>query len=108
MTPELREKTKNRAIKYVSPSRVDTLVGLIITVMIFILLVLPVVAMYELTSIGKADSTIKAVGVLVVFTLLFSAAMSFVTKAKRHELFAASAAYCAVLVVFISNFGNDR
>jgi hypothetical protein len=43
---------------------------------------------------------------LVVFTLLFSAAMSILTKAARHELFAASAAYCAVLVVFISNFGG--
>ena len=107
MTPELREKTNSKAINYVSASRVDKLVGLIITIIIFVLLVLPVVAMYKLTSVGDDNSTIKAVGVLVVFTLLFSAAMSFVTKAKRHELFAASAAYCAVLVVFISNFGND-
>ncbi|KAL1643048.1 hypothetical protein SLS61_009436 [Didymella pomorum] len=107
MTPELRAKTQNKKIHYVSPSRIDMLVGLVITVIIFILLVLPVVAMYKLTSVGKDDSTIKAVGVLIVFTLLFSAVMSFVTKAKRHELFAASAAYCAVLVVFISNFGTD-
>jgi hypothetical protein len=63
--------------------------------------------MYKLTSVGDRNSTFDAVGILVVFTLLFSAAMSLLTKAKRHELFAASAAYCAVLVVFISNFGND-
>lgn len=63
--------------------------------------------MYKLTSTGNHNSTINAVGLLVVFTLLFSAAMSLLTKAKRHELFAASAAYCAVLVVFISNFSND-
>lgn len=74
---------------------------------IFILLILPVVAMYKLTSIGERNSTFDAVGVLVVFTMLFSAAMSLLTKAQRHELFAASAAYCAVLVVFISNFNND-
>jgi hypothetical protein len=43
--------------------------------------------------------TFNAVGVLIVFTLLFSAAMSLLTKAARHELFAASAAYCAILVV---------
>jgi hypothetical protein len=30
--------------------------------------------------------------------------MSSLTKATRQELFAASAAYCAVLVVFIGNF----
>jgi hypothetical protein len=49
-------------------------------------------------------NTFNAVGVLIVFTLLFSAAMSLLTKAARHELFAASAAYCAILVVFIGNF----
>lgn len=69
--------------------------------------------MYHLTSsisIENADpalttrNTFNAVGVLIVFTLLFSAAMSVLTKAARHEMFAASAAYCAILVVFIGNF----
>lgn len=57
-------------------------------------------------SIASANSkdTFNAVGVLIVFTLLFSAAMSLLTRAARHELFAASAAYCAILVVFIGNF----
>jgi hypothetical protein len=50
----------------------------------------------------------SAIGVLIIFTLLFSAAMSLLTKAKRHELFAASAAYCAVLVVFITNFSSSK
>ena len=54
-------------------------------------------------EVNKRD-TFNAVGVLMVFTLLFSAAMSLLTKAARHELFAASAAYCAILVVFIGNF----
>jgi amino acid permease len=62
--------------------------------------------MYRLTSLGNTQSTFSAIGVLIIFTLLFSAAMSLLTKAKRHELFAASAAYCAVLVVFITNFSN--
>jgi hypothetical protein len=105
-TPELRDKTKDKHIYYFSPSRIEKLVGLIITLIIFILLVLPVVAMYKLTSVGDRNSTFDAIGILVVFTMLFCAAMSLLTKAKRHELFAASAAYCAVLVVFISNFSN--
>ncbi|KAH7072411.1 hypothetical protein FB567DRAFT_202770 [Paraphoma chrysanthemicola] len=106
-TKELREKTDDPHLFYYSHSRVEKLVGVIITAIIFILLVLPVVAMYKLTSVGDRNSTFDAVGILVVFTLLFSAAMSLLTKARRHELFAASAAYCAVLVVFISNFSND-
>jgi ABC-type transport system involved in cytochrome bd biosynthesis fused ATPase/permease subunit len=106
-TEELRKKTNDENIHYYSQSRIQRLVGLIITFVIFVLLVLPVVAMYELTSVGDRNSTFDAVGILVVFTLLFSAAMSLLTEAKRHELFAASAAYCAVLVVFISNFNNN-
>ncbi|OCL11250.1 hypothetical protein AOQ84DRAFT_287629, partial [Glonium stellatum] len=106
-TPELRAKTNDKCIYYYSTSRIEKFVGLIITIIIFILLVLPVVAMYRLTSIGERNSTFDAIGVLVVFTLLFSAAMSLLTKAQRHELFAASAAYCAVLVVFISNFNGN-
>ena len=105
-TAELRKKTTDKNLFYYSPSRVNTLVGLIITTVIFVLLILPVVAMYWLTSFDTHDSTFRAIGVLIVFTLLFGAAMSVLTRALRHELFAASAAYCAVLVVFISNFGN--
>ncbi|KAI9690365.1 MAG: hypothetical protein M1822_009327 [Bathelium mastoideum] len=107
-TRELRHKTKDKHVYYFSPGRVDTLVGLIITIVIFVLLILPVVAMYRLTSFGNGNqrSTFQAIGVLIVFTLLFSGAMAALTKARRHELFAASAAYCAVLVVFISNFSS--
>ena len=64
--------------------------------------------MYRLTSLGNTQSMFSAIGVLIIFTLLFSAAMSLLTKAKRHELFAASAAYCAVLVVFITNFSSSN
>ncbi|TAQ88780.1 hypothetical protein B7494_g2872 [Chlorociboria aeruginascens] len=41
--------------------------------------------------------------VVLTFTLIFSAALSLLTKAKRHEIFGAAAAYCATLVVFIKN-----
>jgi hypothetical protein len=114
-TPELRDKTTNSYIALYSSTRIDKLINILITFFIFILLVIPVITMFHLTSQSTADgsgdskmnantrNTINAVGVLIVFTLLFSAAMSLVTKAARHELFAASAAYCAILVVFIGN-----
>lgn len=106
--------------------RIDKLVNILITFVIFTLLVIPVVTLYHLTSTSAISNlaelvkdnatvpasavteynrdTFNAVGVLVLFTLLFSATMSLLTKAARHELFAASAAYCAILVVFIGNF----
>jgi hypothetical protein len=60
--------------------------------------------MYSLISAGDKRSRLQAVGILVLFTLLFSAAMGLMTKVKRHELFATIAVYSAVLVGFISNF----
>ncbi|KAH7394251.1 hypothetical protein DE146DRAFT_679493 [Phaeosphaeria sp. MPI-PUGE-AT-0046c] len=122
-TPELRAKTSSPHIAFYSSTRIDRLVNILITFVIFILLVVPVVTLYRLTSTPNLPSTdssnatgpasavnennrdtFNAVGVLIVFTLLFSAAMSLLTRAARHELFAASAAYCAILVVFIGNF----
>jgi hypothetical protein len=119
-------KTDDAKVAFYSSSRIDKLVNILITFVIFILLVIPVVVLYHLTSTSAISNladlkaanatvpasavddynrdTFNAVGVLIVFTLLFSAAMSLLTKAARHELFAASAAYCAILVVFIGNF----
>lgn len=103
MTKELEDKTSEDFVRYYDPVRVDKLVNIIITAIIFVLLVLPVVALYEMSDASKA-TPFEAIGILVVFTLIFGMAMSSLTRATRQELFAASAAYCAVLVVFISNF----
>jgi uncharacterized membrane protein len=68
-------------------------------------MVAPVWIMCRLTIDNQSLRTeYKAIGVWVVFTLLFAAILSLLTKARRHELFAAAAAYAAVLVVFITNF----
>ncbi|KAF2162261.1 hypothetical protein M409DRAFT_27264 [Zasmidium cellare ATCC 36951] len=102
-TPELKAKTASKRIHYYAPNRLDILVNTIITFIIFTLMVLPVLSLFQVSNNGAA-TPYQAIGVLIVFTLLFGCAMSSLTKATRHELFAASAAYCAVLVVFISNF----
>ncbi|KAF7185019.1 hypothetical protein HII31_13642 [Pseudocercospora fuligena] len=108
LTQELRDKTDSKYINYFSPAKIDTLVNVIITIVIFILLVLPVIIMYRVTEMGKSRSPLDAIGVLIVFTLIFGMAVSALTTAKRHELFGASAAYAAVLVVFIGNFGVQQ
>lgn len=104
MTPELLAKSSDKHLQYYSPQRVDKLVNLLITAIIFVLLVIPVIASYELSSAQGASSPFGTVGILIVFTLVFGGAMSSLTTATRQELFAASAAYCAILVVFIGNF----
>jgi len=102
-TEDQRRKSTDERNYYFAPSRVSTLVNLFITIALFLLLVAPVLAMYRLSTIKTTECVFAAIGILMVFTLLFAAAMSLLTKAKRHELFAAAAAYCAVLVVFVGS-----
>lgn len=83
-------------------SRIERLVVLIITLMILVLLVLPIYVLYELS--GEDDEPgnegdkhgsrrdLECIGVLLVFTLAFSACISLFTRARRHEILAASAA----------------
>lgn len=48
-------------------------------------------------------------GLIAGYTVAFAMAIGLVTNAKRAEIFAASAAYAAVLVVFVSgNLAKDK
>ena len=84
-------KTDDDYIHYYTRSRIGTSVTLIITCFILVLLVLPVCLLYNLLLHGLITTSPETVVVLVVFTLFFSAALAFFTKAKRHEILAASA-----------------
>ncbi|KAF7951557.1 hypothetical protein EAE96_006862 [Botrytis aclada] len=107
--PELREKTNPDSTNLIlfSPERVNIVVSVIILITILTLLVVPVYILWYLSSVPSSKSPIGIlIGILLVFTLLFSAVLSLFTRAKRHEVLAAAAAYCAVLVVFVGNVGN--
>jgi hypothetical protein len=64
--------------------------------MILALLILPVYALYHVSSafdtINPNTSNAICVGILLVSTLLFSAALALFTQARRHEILAAAAA----------------
>jgi hypothetical protein len=90
-------------------SRIDGLVVVIITLFILLLLIVPIFILYHLVdSIGTRKTDSICIGVLLVFTLAFSAVLSLFTRAKRHEILGAAAAYCAVLVVFLGNVPNSK
>jgi hypothetical protein len=55
-----------------------------------------VVALYFIRSIHAR------LGMIAVFTACFAAAMGILSNARRAEIFAATAAYAAVLVVFLA------
>ncbi|TVY46033.1 hypothetical protein LSUB1_G000184 [Lachnellula subtilissima] len=104
---ELRAKADPKEVRLFSRARIDILVSLIILLVIVALLIGPVYILWQLTTSSQSVKSINLIiVVLLLFTLLFSGVLSLFTRAKRHEILAAAAAYCAVLVVFIGNVGK--
>ncbi|KAK0513549.1 hypothetical protein JMJ35_003913 [Cladonia borealis] len=96
---EQYRKSDDENLHLMSKYRMDVLVRLILTLTTVGLLVGPSAILFFVPD----HRTLKIV-LIMLFTLLFSAAVSVFTKAKRHEMLAATATYAAVLVVFLGNF----
>lgn len=92
-----------------SPYRLDVMLRALSTIMATALLLLPIFILYRFQPMYepelKSRSKIQFL-TIIAFTLAFSTAVSVFTRAKRQEVFAATAAYCAVLVVFLGNTSN--
>ena len=68
-------------------------------------LIFLVVAVWVLWILRKAEATVR-LGVVTAFVVVFAAFLALFTSAKRSDIFATTAAYAAVLVVFLSQ-GED-
>lgn len=77
---------------------IQLVVGLANIVVAAILIIGAVVTLFKF----RASSDSVRLGMIAAFTSLFGISVGFLTNAKRVEIFAASAAYAAVLVVFVS------
>ena len=89
--------------------RLDNVLRAVITVLAAILLVVPVIVLFRLQPINKSEIERKShyqILTIFIFTLLFSASCSIFTQATKQEVFTATAAYSAVLVVFLGNTSN--
>lgn len=92
---EQRQKTeaKNSGIVFFNRERINIVVSLIITVKILALLIVPVYILWKLTRTIENNKMVRVIiGVLLIFTLVFSAVLMLFTRAKRHEILAAAAA----------------
>lgn len=76
-------------------------VNVISTVLASMVLALSSLALYFMPSEGGAR-----IGAVVAFTFFFSVVIVLVTPAKRVETFVATAAFAAVLIVFVGNQGD--
>jgi len=102
---EARQKSDGPFEVYYTRSRIEYVANGIITVILLALLVVPIYVLYRFTNgaTPNAHTTAVSICTLLVFTLAFSAVALFFTRARRHEILGAAAAYCAVLVVFFNN-----
>ncbi|KAF6240808.1 hypothetical protein HO173_001481 [Letharia columbiana] len=99
---EQTKKTDDDHLHLYSRRRIDIVVRLVLVLTTVGLLVGPSAVLYFVNG----QSALK-ICLIMVFTLLFAAALSVCTKAKRHEMLAATATYAAVLVVFLGNFNSS-
>ncbi|KAL8675176.1 MAG: hypothetical protein Q9168_000429 [Polycauliona sp. 1 TL-2023] len=108
-TRDQKITTGQEKVFLVSSFRLDVFLRVVLTILAAVLLLLPVVILFGLQP--TEASQIHRMGgfqilTIFLFTLLFSASCSVFTKARRQEVFTATAAYCAVLVVFLGSTLN--
>ena len=88
-----QRKSQGKEEVYYIRSRIELVVSAIITFTILVLLVTPIYLLYHLVvDIGSHRSLAACIAVLLVFTFLFSVVLSQFTRAKRHEIYASTAA----------------
>jgi hypothetical protein len=88
-----RDKTDDPKVHYYSKSRKDYFSTTVLRLVLLCLLVLPVFLLFRLAVTDSIEATYTvSIGVLLVFTLVFSAVLSLFTKAKRYEVFGAATA----------------
>ena len=91
----------SKEVKYYSEDVVNKIVAGITIILAAILLEGAIVTLYFVTNAHLQ------LGLIALFMVLFAASIGLLSNAKRSEMFAATAAYAAVLAVFVSgNLGG--
>lgn len=98
-SPEQRRISGNANLTLRSKHRIDVLIRIVLTITAASMLLGPSAVLY----IVNGHNILKLL-LIGAFTILFSAALHAFSKARRHENFAATSAYCAVLVTYLANF----
>ena len=111
-TQEQKIKTGDEALYLVSLERLDNVLRTMVTISAAVLLLVPVYVLLKLkpTELSQIERN-SNYQILTIFisTMIFSASCSIFTQAKKQEVFTATAAYSAVLVVFLSgNISNVK
>ncbi|KAH6629701.1 hypothetical protein C7974DRAFT_395030 [Boeremia exigua] len=99
----LVSEQRARNMAYVPEKSIARFVTILSIVIAVVLLFVAIICLYYISS-----PTTKLI-MVGIFMLLFAGSVGLFTTAKRSEIFAATAAYAAVLVVFVSgDLGSGR
>ena len=93
---EARQEQREAGFTMLSDDRVRRTTRVVAVVLASIMPILSIVVLYYVSS-----SDIR-IGLIIVFSILFSGVVALVSEARNVEVMAATAAYGAVLVVFVS------
>ena len=99
-------QTGDEELQILDPKRLDILLRVILTILAAALLLVPVCILFELQQSHHSEVRLKSnyqILTIFLFTLVFAASCSIFTRARRQEVFQATAAYSAVLVIFLGN-----
>ena len=88
---ETRNKSDDPRIHYYDRGRISTFVTMIITSIILVLLIIPIWLLYKESIAGTLAISPNIISIMLVFTMVFTIVLSAFTKARRHEILAASA-----------------
>ncbi|CAG8950111.1 hypothetical protein HYFRA_00008345 [Hymenoscyphus fraxineus] len=99
-----QRKSADSHVQYYSDSRLGIAVKVIIALASTALLLIPV---YMFVTLNTSPIKVQA-SITFFFAFIFATSLSGFTTAKRHEIFAATAGYCAVLVVFLGNLQQQN
>ncbi|KAF3058688.1 hypothetical protein GL218_05839 [Daldinia childiae] len=103
MVEEVSERLKEyHETEHINENHVTWVTTTISTVVAAILLLGAIVLLRLL------DQDNAQLGMIALFTVLFAGSVAVLTNARRTEIFAATAAYAAVLVVFVSSPSSNH
>ncbi|KAK6541920.1 hypothetical protein TWF694_007696 [Orbilia ellipsospora] len=95
-TPQPAHIPNSENVLYYSETAIDLFVTLVCTLLAIIVLVGSMTTLFFVKSQGVR------LGLVWVFTFLFAVSIFLMAKLSKGEIFLATAAYCAILVVYIS------
>ncbi len=98
MTRDERAKSKSSRTEYLSNKRVNGFAKAMVSVASTILLVLPIVILYALST-QEASGWLK-IGILLIFVVIFALVLSILANASRSDIFGATAGYGFISLAF--------